>query len=279
MPSAPVRFIAFIDAKPRCVLSARELKSGDLLLDLRAKQVAREPGVVMESRSADPNHGQDIIESRYSVHMSPKSTVANVIKLTHTLGNDTEITAVNYSSGIKHTNNFTPIYSRRCSDLRHASYDVDEVTKQDVVLGNWTLNAFTLVFAVFVGPSNRKFACPPHDDFQFQQVNFTEFSLVLLWSFLSIAGHVSQFFTHLGTRPDIGPTSAVSDAACITIFDRMRLNIKAEFVQTLGSEPQFASLMPLAHAAIYFSEPRVNTREYILWSQALIARGVIKQPK
>ena len=279
MSSDPIRFIAVVKGKPRCVLSAYERTSGDLLLNIRAKQLLREPGVLIESPSADPKHGEQVVQSRYSVHMSPKSTVANLIKLTCVLANGEEINSFNYSSGIKQTNMFAPIYSRRCTVMEDDTYDVENIEKQDIVLGEWAQPAFTLMFTVFVGPNRTFDRSLPKIDFRFRQVNFSEFSIVLFWSFLGIPAHVSGMLSHIGTRADIGPTSANSDAECKVMFDWERVALRSEYLQTLSNLPGIESAMPWMREAIFFGEPRMETKRYRMWAQSMINRGLMKEQK
>jgi hypothetical protein len=191
-----VRFAVVKQGTPRCILSIAEMKGGDLILNLRANHLSHATGIPFGAGIDD--RGDPIKEYRYTIHMSPDSKVGiNTIKLHHDLENGTTLTAIQYTAAIKQTNSFAPIYARYCSALHDHRYDIKKINGRYESLGDLN-NEFTLVFAVFVGPTDRLFSAVG-SYFQYRQVKFKEFSVVMLWSFLTAPPHDHSRLMHATT--------------------------------------------------------------------------------
>jgi hypothetical protein len=110
------RFAVIKDKKPRCILSIAEMKDGTLIIHLRASHLTSD--VAVPFGIGIENRGEPIKEYRYTVHMSAESKLGiNTIKLHQDLVNGSSLTAVQYTSAIKQSNNFAALYARQCSAM------------------------------------------------------------------------------------------------------------------------------------------------------------------
>src|SRR5438105_3260601 len=148
MPKPTVRFAVVDEGKPRCVLSIAEMKDGTLILNLRAKQFAGDTAIPFSGGLPKEEWGTPIQEYRYTIHMSDDSKMGiNTIKLHHDLEDGTSFTAVQYTSAVKQTRNFAPLYARHCTTLADEGYDIKKRNGRFESLGPITKH-FTLILFV-----------------------------------------------------------------------------------------------------------------------------------
>jgi len=255
--SSAARFVISSQGKLRSILSVAEKSNGELILNLRANQRIRATETLINSQSNDPKHGLGIKEYRYTAHISPNSDI-NTIKLTR-INEDGELfTEVQYTLAIKGTNSFAPLYARRCSSLEDKGYDIKNPVKgKNISLGK-LVPGFTLVFTVFIGPSNRNFEFTPMNDFRVLQQRFKEFNIVIMFSFLNIPSHESGALLHAVTKKSNNASRGHTEPECVNIFNDFRRNLRGEFINTLGSAPEMSSLMPYLKESTYFHEANID---------------------
>jgi hypothetical protein len=245
------------------------MKDGTLILHLRASQLASDVAAPFEGTQ---DRGEPIKEHRYTVHTSPESKLSvNTFKLHKDLASGSSTTAIQYTSAIKKTNSFAPLYARQCSALDDSTYDIKGNGKF-VSLGQ-IIDSFTLVFAVFIGPSKKRFRIVG-SNYQFSQIAFREFSVLMLWSFLTAPAHGSSKLVHFG-YPNDGHSPGYSDEECIAIFDECRTVLKNHYISVLERESRVAPQMPVIRLATYLKYPRMDTLEFRAWGQVLKANGII----
>ena len=268
-----IRIAVVCGDKPRCILSVKERRNGDLLLDIKGRQLAHPIGLPFVR--PDQWRGDPIREYRYSVHMSPASmTGINTIKLHHILRNGKAITAVQYTAAIKQTNNFSPIYVRQCSALSDAYYDIKAGERFDIV-DKFDSDAFVLVFGAFIASAGRTFLSHPSPDIALRQITFREFSLLLMWSFLTVPSHDASSFEHFVTKPCEAQTHGHDENACIAIFRDARSRLRERFIERLNTEPEMAPAMPILRASDYVRAADKTTVEYRAWLRSLRAQGLV----
>lgn len=255
-----VNFAVVIDGTPRCVLSVIEKSSGDLILSLRSSGLVREHGTPIQATATNPlsMHGAGIFEHRISVHRSEKSVLKiSTIKLTSILESGEELTLVHYTSAVK-KNMFALLYARRCSTLDDKEHDVSN-TAQFISLGNGHRMA-TLVFAVFVGPSDKRFAYSTANcDFAFIQEKFSTFSIVIVYSFLAFPAHESGSLFHVQSVnvqsvPEQAEGSVLDENGCISQFIRLREHFQSELATVINKDPHVTNLLILALSAVYMQD-------------------------
>jgi hypothetical protein len=265
-------------AKPRYLLSVIEGSSGDLTLcnlpkgSPNSKRRNRAKDTPADGRSTDNAHGVGFKQLRYSIHTSDRIPDANLIKRTQEFDDGTLKTSVFYTSGIKQTQNFSPIFIQRYDDLRNAIYDIDP--ESDTINIGSVDPPFGLILSVFVGPPGRQFIFPHKDDFDFAQFRFTKFDLLVMWSFFCALPY-GGLEIHMQSTEATGPISPTSDAECIAVFKYWRDLVKAELVQTLSKIPKLKGFKAIAEVNIYFREPRIDTLEYKAFEAAIHTRGIV----
>jgi hypothetical protein len=268
-----IRAAVHCGGKPRCILSVKERTNGDLLLDIKGRQLAHPTGLPFVR--PDQWRGDPIREYRYSVHMSPASTTGiNTIKLHHILRNGKAITGVQYTAAIKQTNNFSPIYARQCSALSDAYYDIKTDELFDLV-DKFDSDAFVLVFGVFIASSGRTFLSHLSADIALQQITLKEFSILLMRSFLTVPSHDASSFEHCVTKPGEGQTRGHDENACFAIFRDARSRLRERFIERLNGEPEMAPAMPILRASEYVRAADKTTVEYRAWLRSLKAQGLV----
>jgi hypothetical protein len=272
MSKKPVVFAIESDDKPRRLLSVNARSSGDLLVSLNASVRARAPGTPINEPSPELAHNRKIIEYRYSVHPSKNSPHgANVIKLTRTLDDGTQITGVINTCAIKADSGFEPIFVRRYTNLRDPYYDINGSPKAIVMDSYHT--SFTLVLGLFVGPAGREFRWQKCDDFKFIERDFNTFRLILLWSFLGMPATDSGHFFHVATAAG-HLSNGLDESDCIKCFNSGRAATRAEFLQTLSSKypPECVRRMKL-RAPSFFRDCNIRNPafvDYLTWMFGVI---------
>jgi len=272
------RFAVTKQGNPRCVLSVSERPNGDLILNLRGKQLSHFEPIPFKTEDPNQFRGTPVRELRYSIHTSPNSVFGtNTLKLTRVLENGEEpASLVLYTTAIKDGSGFVPLYGRYCSAMNDKGYDIDKMNARFEFLGEISVN-FTLVFAVFIGPPNRKFNIGPEsfDTFQMRQLIFREFSLVFMWSFLSVTEQNSSWFLHLGTPAGGTPMPGFDEGTCLLVFQDVRERLRQHLVGTLLKVSELAEFHRFISASTFFREARTGTPEFKVWFRSLTETGVL----
>jgi hypothetical protein len=272
------RFAVVRDDKPRCLLSVTEMKNGDLIVDLRGKQLASDTPSPFGIGAA--GRGSPVHEYRYTIHNSPDSiTGINTIKLHKVVEDgrpmeeDFFFRPIQYTAAIKQKNSFALLYARLCSDLNDPSYDIKKQNAKYESLGSMDA-LFTLVFCVFVGPRDRTLS-KRGDDFNFCSVDFREFSITILWSFLTVPAHHHSRWMHALTPSDVSRSPSLNDEECVTYFRRIREQFRLQNLQILEREPIALPSIDGLRMAVFVREGHSRSREYQAWLDTLHSRGII----
>ena len=277
-PESPLRFITMDDKTPKCFLSVRERPSGDLIIDARSKQFFRESGLPISATGTDPRHGVPIKQNRYSVHMSPESQMGvNTIKLTHVLANGETTTAVQYTAAIKRDRAFAFVFANRCGDLKEPCYDMKNYDGSSIMIPPWQ-SRFSLLYAVFVGPTDLPFRAPEPADICMAQFKLREFSVVLLYTWLNVPADDTGMTTSVSGIPGRGEVASQTPEDCIEWFDVVRHMQREEFIQTLRANPTLASVMPVVEASRFFKLGWMGTPQWTEHCEDLVRRGLIPAP-
>ncbi len=274
----PLRFVTIDDKTPKCFLSVRERPSGDLIIDARSRQFFRESGLPIGAAATDPRHGIPVKENRYSVHMSPESqTGVNTIKLTHVLANGETKTAVQYTAAIKRDRAFAFVFANRCGDLKDPCYNMKKYDGSSIMIPPWQ-SRFSLLYAVFVGPTDLPFCAPESDDMCMAHFRLQEFSVVLLYTWLNVPADDTGMTTSVSGIPARGEVASLTPEDCVEWFDAVRRMQREEFIATLRASPAHASIMPVVEASRFFKLGWMGTPQWREHCQNLVERGLIPPP-
>jgi hypothetical protein len=135
----------------------------------------------------DPVAGKLIDEQRYSLHTSPNSIHGvNTFHHTYRVGEYLRH-GYSFTKSIKSRTGFVPLFSRRCPNLAKQHY-ISGLKKNsiEIRLGKYDPTMFMLLYSVFVGPPKREFLLFCSHEVLALQYQFSQFSLVVLWSFISL---------------------------------------------------------------------------------------------
>jgi hypothetical protein len=146
---------------------------------------------------------KQILEHRYSIHFSPKSTDFITLKQTVRLEDD-YLTSVSLTDAIKTKSGFSPIYVRRCrypvSDVRDKKYkSTDTVVTLPPIPDHTRLTLFN---GLFIGHPDVEFTARlPKDIGGIHPMRFRKFQLIFVLSFGFFGSYYLDEFLHYVTLP------------------------------------------------------------------------------
>lgn len=269
------RFVVQGDKGPRTLFSIGERPNGDLIIPLGAATRLRDQGKFIGQPSDNASHGKRILESRYSVHTSPLSqNGVNVIKHTLRLEDGSPLSHVVNTTAFKRTGKLEMIYGRRCTDMVDPYYDVPANKPVKTICVDQVETGFTLTFAIAIGPRDFAFATSSDADYNVRREQFTNFSIFIYWSWLSILAHESGNTTHLLQNPG-GLSPGLSPQECAHLFKTIRNRWRDEFVGLMTNDPQFQKYHEFIRASKYFRSASHNSKEFKKHAARLIARRIL----
>jgi len=93
---------------------------------------------------------------------------------------------------------------------------------------------FTLCFMAFLGPASKKFNAPFQFGFSVQQIQCGEFSIAIIWSWLSLPPHGHSRFSFVSTnRPYHVATEGFDENRCIAMFFELREGFRKTMIDIL----------------------------------------------
>jgi hypothetical protein len=184
--SKPTIFSVSIKGLHRLLFSIQERASGDLTIVVKHSlfSTAEEGGPSTEMDT--------VIEERYSVHLSPESSLVNAIKYTRILKDGRRMITRNYTEAIKLNNCFTGIFIRRPGDVSEERSTFNRTKGVVVSLGDYDPMYFQPVYFVLLGPKDRQFVIPFRTKINTIQTRFKNFTIIVLWQFLAFTGETTS---------------------------------------------------------------------------------------
>jgi len=270
--SASLRLAFLSNGVPRCILSAFERASGDLILNLRSNQQQRSLG---KPAIFDNNPDLLVSDFRYSIHTSNQTkNELNVIKLTKVFESGRLLEMFQFTTAMKKQNSFAPIYVNRFDNLQHANNDIKKRNGKFVNLGDVHPGA-TLIMMVAVGPCDRLFTAAPANDFLVKQFQFKVFNLVVLWCFVTIPANITAMSMHVGTTRHSGAATGMDEAEIIKMFRSCRHLLRDELIQALKAVPDEAKRVPFLDYSTYITDASEHSRDWRKWALSLRQRGLV----
>ena len=144
-------------------------------------------------------------EKHISIHASRKSPDVNVIKRTQTFPNRTE-SLCQVTTGIKQDNLFVPVLFRVCGDLSRDRYQLPK-TCGDLLepLGTYEPSQGQLRLMALCSRRGTKFPKDEEHPSNMKEVNFDNFTLTIIWSYLNKPSHPHAIDFFISTRVETGP--------------------------------------------------------------------------
>lgn len=156
----------------------------------------------MSNTEPGSSENPEILHQKYSVHMSPNSPEFSTIVHTLWLSDGRKLLSRALTDAVKSKKGFFHIFSRRCSDLSPARYDVPESDGAQRLELASVIENFTLIYSVFVGHSSSTFG--PQPNTSVIEFAFSEFKIIVLSAYIPLPPHHTGYFLHnLTFRPEI----------------------------------------------------------------------------
>jgi hypothetical protein len=187
------RFAVRIGGKSRILFSILEKPNGELIVPSKTAE------------KADNSDGPRLLEQRYSIHPSPKSSEFTMVKQTlNTVDGKTEDSVV-LTDAVKLKTGFSIIFVRRVQSLSSDRYVIEATKKQDertVVLADFDESLNSFFFGVFLGHPDTPFDIPSDDRVVVNHFYFKKFKIILLATVMQIPSHYTTDYSHAVTfRP------------------------------------------------------------------------------
>jgi hypothetical protein len=212
MPSrSNTRITIDVDGTPRRILSIATRSNGDAVLIIKSADRFRDLGHRISDPGESELHNTAIIEERYSIHRSPKSSEGiNLIKHTLRLENSREKNHYHHTSALKDGGRFAWIFSKRFPSLRNPKYVVPTDSTERVSLGSYRPEMFCLYVGFYVCDKNTAFQCGSARDFSALEIIVGDFKICVFWSFIGYQSDADSELQHSQTMdPGIGNSLAV----------------------------------------------------------------------
>ena len=186
-----IRFTVDSKGAERNLFSILERSNGDLVLGFGfATSVGYSP------------ENPKILHQKYSVHTSPKSAEFSTITHTIWLDDGTKNVLHVLTDAIKAKTGFFPMFCRRCQILVDDRYLIpasDKATRIKLWSPTELDGQVTLVYGVFVGPSDTPFG--PHPQLSVAEWAFTHFRIVVIYHYINLPAHPTGDTMHSLTEP------------------------------------------------------------------------------
>jgi hypothetical protein len=144
-------------------------------------------------------------EKHISVHASMKSKAVNVIKRTQTFPNRTE-NVCQVTTGIKQDNLFVPVLFRVCGDLSRDRFQLPAKCADRLEpLGAYEPSQGQLRFMAVCSRRGTSFPMDEEHPSSMKGVDFENFTLTVIWSYLNKPSHPQAIDFFLSTKAETGP--------------------------------------------------------------------------
>jgi hypothetical protein len=192
-------FTIIVGGQPRLIFWIEEGPRDDLLIILRHPRYIR-----LDVPGEDPPKKREIENIYFSVHPSRESkTEINVLTSNLKLDDKTQnVRALHYTEAMKQHGRAASVLIVRSSNLDHDQF-IKNDAEGDYHSGHYDPSHFQLLYQVLVSSKDPTTVLVSNGTTNCKQVDFTEFRITVLWTFVSmgsdISGHL-QFFSTLKTE-------------------------------------------------------------------------------
>jgi hypothetical protein len=174
-------------------------------------------------------------EKHITVHNSPQSLNNNVIKRTITYSEQILDTAVQVTGAIKTDNLYTPVIFRVCGDLSRDRYALPESCDDEIIsLGDYDPGRDQLRFMVVVSSLDKPFEADIEHPSNDIAVNFQNFSITLIWSYLNQPSHPQAIDFFLSTTREGGPIAGFEWWQIYNLYTDLYMASASEYFEVYG---------------------------------------------
>jgi hypothetical protein len=195
--------IGYNGTSEKRLFSAKERKNGDLLIVPTKAENVTETDNDVQKNALTSSVRYPSKHQKYSVHRSVNSKdKINAVKHELILEDGRIKETLNYSKAIKHFGNLIPLFSRRTPNLLPDHYDLREKDRLSTLrkIGNMDGKRSMLVSTIFVGSADMRASDVRTGKLcQKRLIRFEYFTVVFLYSFLTLPAHSSGELQHFAT--------------------------------------------------------------------------------
>jgi hypothetical protein len=199
------RFVIDVRGSPRTVFAVNETRGGDLNIHITSGGRDYNATTLDELVTICEESKFEECKKHISIHASPESDYVNVIKRTQAFPDRTE-NSRQVTTGIKKDNLFVPVLFRVSGDLSRERYRLPaKCGDQLVQLGTYEPTEGQLRFMVVCSRRGTSFPIDAEHPTKMKGMNFQNFTLTIIWSFLNKPSHPQAIDFFLSTNRDTGP--------------------------------------------------------------------------
>lgn len=198
MGKTPKTSLTF-DFEDKCysICSFKENKKGELLI------LPRFAENYSEKQFGNPNNDKEIIDQHYTIHHSREGNEeVNVLNHTLCFKNEVKKNTRIYTRAFNN-NLYCPIITVRGQDFTKERYQCKRnETDKYVNIGKYLPKESTIYYMIVASSAGNKFN-GDYSDLNYINLNFENFSLIILWSFGIIPSHSTGNKYHKLTQPEL----------------------------------------------------------------------------
>jgi len=255
------------------VVTINQRPKKDLVIIARSRGIHRTSGLLETEPSGDKWHGFDIAIARFSVHPSEESkNDITTIKMTEEFENGQLQTSILYTSAIKRETGFCPIVFGLCPRL---GPDLNKPGKggKNILLGSMQ-DAFTFCYGIYVGARKTPFVLPSTHHIRARRIDFSVFSIMFLYTFLTIPAMRQGCFTIVSTTPERGVLHGSSEVECAHWFDKQLIELRNRSIIIVEKTPEAKLIGELARRSVFLPAGTYGNQEFQAWRHSLIRQGI-----
>lgn len=170
-----------------------------------------------------------------SVHNSPTSIENNMLKRTINYANGAQETSAQVTGAIKTDNLYTPALFRICGDLSRDRYLIPDPCDDEIIsLGAYTPEKGQLRFMAVVSDKDKPFT--PDNEHPSNDIilDFSNFSVTIIWSYLNQASHPHAIDFFLSTTREGGPIAGFDWWQIYNLYTDLYMASANEYFEVYG---------------------------------------------
>ena len=230
------RFVIEVNESPRTVFRVSEQRSGDLNFHITSGGRDYSGNTLNDLVAISDESEFENCEKHISVHTSPKSLSVNVIKRTQVFVDRVE-DSCQVTTGIKQDNLFVPVLFRVCGDLSRERYALPEPCQDQLVsLGRYDPSQGQLRFMAVCSRRGTLFPKDEEHPSNLLELQFSNFTLTVIWSYLNKPSHPHAIDFFLGTKRESGPIKGLDWFEIYNLYTDLYMVHAEEYFRVYGDE-------------------------------------------
>jgi hypothetical protein len=223
------RFVINVSGTPRTVFNVFQRNNGELNVHITSGGRAYSSPVLKNLVAIADDSAFEECEKHISVHTSPNSQNVNVIKRTLTF-KDRKEEVLQVTTGIKRDNLFVPVFFRACGDQSRERYLLPAACPDNLVsLGQYDPARDQLRFMAVCSRRGTSFPKDEEHPSNLIQVEFSNFTLTVIWSCLNQPSHPQAIDFFVGTQRETGPMRGLEWFEIYNLYTEINMTHAQEY--------------------------------------------------